>query len=206
MKKFLPAMTTLLISIALALAGCKVFESPTLITTETPVVEPISEDEYLVYAVVIPEIIWSKDIPALIEYDTCSPSRLEKQRSYLKENLPNLQEETLADFVIQDEKAGRLQESQFDFNHVFVDTKNYLVSKEIGKEEHLLFSWELFRRDHKEGSLICLSRVGFNQDHTQAFLYATSGMDSLAGQGYYLLLSYEKEIWKIERLLFAWMS
>lgn len=197
MKTFL-ARTSILLTLAfLFLAGYKTAEY---------FMPDVTEEEYSVYAVVIPNIRWSKEEPALIHSQTCPDAYLEKLISYIKNDMPTLQDETLSDFIDRDKISGSLQKARFDFDYTFFNMNDFLETTYKRKNIFTSFSWELFRDKFEEGSIICVSRVGFNTDYTQAFLYASSVDAGLAGRGYYILLKYIDNAWKIEAISLAWMS
>jgi hypothetical protein len=198
MKKFLG----LFILVIIITIGCKADSHIGTQLTSTPMPLPtVSEEELFIYSVVIPEIEWFKEGPALIEAQTCSTGiNLGEDASYIKRELPKLQDATFADFTTQLQINGNIQEGYFQFDHAVFSMEDF--TEPNGNQE--FFSWELFREAHPQGSLICVSRVGFNNDHSQAFLYATSGFASLAARGYYVFLTYSKGIWTIEKLVFAW--
>jgi len=67
--------------------------------------------------------------------------------------------------------------------------------------------WERFyERYPKSFGYIAVSRVGFNPDHDQAFLYAAVSCSGLCGEGYYVLLTKKGGVWSIRRKSMLWIS
>jgi len=209
MKRNIVRAVILLGLVFLVVVGYEIggrFET-SIFSTLTPEILPfVTEEEYSVYDVVIAGIRWSDKEPALIKHETCSHWRPEEDIEGIDNAMPDLQEETLANFIAQIEEHGVLQKGHFDFPHAVFRVDDYSQPQKIGKEEELIFNWDLFRATFPRGSLICVSRVGFNHEHTQAFLYAESSLAPLSGRGFYVLLSYDDVAWKIDEIVLTWMS
>ena len=67
--------------------------------------------------------------------------------------------------------------------------------------------WQgFYERYPKSNGFISVSRVGFNPDHSQAFLYAAASCGGLCGEGYYVLLGKDGGVWSVKRKTMLWIS
>jgi hypothetical protein len=130
------------------------------------------------------------------------PADEEWARSYMRENLEGLGEETLADFFAKNceqhpiepdlNPEGRLTcVSDEEFRHIF-----------RGRE-----GWDRFRQAFPESDgTLRFSRVGLNRDVTQALLYAGQQFDWQIGSGGYWLFSKFDGAWTESGRLGTWIS
>lgn len=62
--------------------------------------------------------------------------------------------------------------------------------------------WEEFYKKYPDsGGFIGISPVGFNRERNQALIYLEHSCRSLCGSGHYILLSKNKEDWKVDKNL-----
>jgi hypothetical protein len=67
--------------------------------------------------------------------------------------------------------------------------------------------WEgFYERYPRSFGCISVSRVGFNPDHSQAFLYAEVSCGGLCGAGYYVLLVKDGGAWSVKHKDMLWIS
>lgn len=122
--------------------------------------------------------------------------------SYLRENLPGLGEETLADFVAKNRERHPVQPN-FDPEGRFTclgDGEFHRVFRDGG-------GWERFRRmfPDSDGTLR-FSRVGLDRDVTQALIYAGQQFDWNVGSGGYWMFSKTDGSWTERGKVGTWIS
>jgi hypothetical protein len=130
------------------------------------------------------------------------PADEERARSYMRENLEGLGEETLADFFAKNREQhpvepdlnpeGRLTcLSDEEFRNIFRDREG----------------WDRFRQAFPESDgTLRFSRVGLNRDVTQALIYAGQQFDWQVGSGGYWLFSKSDGTWTESGRLGTWIS
>lgn len=122
--------------------------------------------------------------------------------SHLRENLEDLDEETLNDFLAKNREHHEVEPdlnpggrliclNDEEFRHVFRDEEG----------------WDRFRRMFPESDgTLRFSRVGFDQEVTQALIYAGQQFDwSVGSAGYWLFSKYDGE-WVESGRLGRWIS
>lgn len=68
-------------------------------------------------------------------------------------------------------------------------------------------AWDRFYEEYPGSSgIVFFSRVGFNRDQTEAFVYAGRQCGWLCGAGYYVLLRKENGRWVIQQQISLWVS
>jgi hypothetical protein len=68
-------------------------------------------------------------------------------------------------------------------------------------------SWPgFYERYPNAGGIVTLSRVGFNPEHDQAFLYVGISCGRLCGGGDYVLLSKDGGVWSVKHKDTLWVS
>jgi hypothetical protein len=122
--------------------------------------------------------------------------------AYLRQNLPDLGEETLADFVAKNRERHPV-EPDFDPDGRLVcldDEAFHRVFRDDG-------GWERFRREFpcSDGTLR-FSRVGLDRGVTQALIYAGQQFDWNVGSGGYRLFTKRDGSWTEGARAGAWLS
>jgi hypothetical protein len=118
--------------------------------------------------------------------------------------MPAVQTETLRDYCAQ--REGGLLAERFDLGVPYVLVAKDDLDKLTGPNEVLDF-WERFYRRYPHApGLIGFSNVGFNQAHTQAFVYISHGCGGLCGEGEYVLLEKRGGAWHIIDQMGLWVS
>lgn len=122
--------------------------------------------------------------------------------SYLRENLPGLGEETLADFLAKNRERHPV-EPDFDAGGwlVCLDDRKF---REVFKDGE---GWERFRSmfPDSDGTLR-FSRVGLDRGMTQALIYAGQQFDWNVGSGGYRLFSKTGGAWTERGTVGTWIS
>jgi len=185
----------LLFMLGLLLAGCGLKPTPDL-----------QAEENAIYLALFQGILGPEAKLLVIEDHTSTFGALYnwKQTSqYIKENLPAVAPETLADFQARNAQPQPLK----DFLSIPIPT---VLFSEQERNEIFQSSgngWdEFYRRYPGAPGLSAISRAGLNKDRTQAFVYIGTQSHYLAGVGYYVLLVKENGTWKVSNQLMAWIS
>jgi hypothetical protein len=112
----------------------------------------------------------------------------EQRIRQMKESYPSVSEEILSDY----------------------DAKR-MKSNKVGHNFNLLVEYKLINGDELENNkrldrTIRLSKVGFNSEKTQAFVYVEFICFALCGEGNQLLLEKADGVWKIKQNFGGWRS
>ncbi len=112
----------------------------------------------------------------------------EQRIRQMKESYPSVSEEILSDY----------------------DAKR-MKSNKVGHNFNLLVEYKLINEDELENNkrldmTIRLSKVGFNSEKTQAFVYVEFICFALCGEGNQLLLEKADGVWKIKQNFGGWRS
>jgi hypothetical protein len=126
----------------------------------------------------------------------------ERMLSYLREHLAGLEEETLADFLTKNREQHPVEPDlnpggclicvgEEEFEHIFRDAEG----------------WARFRLEFPESDgTLRFSRVGLDQDATQAILYAGQQFDWNLGSGGFWLFSKPDGEWTEAGRVGNWLS
>jgi hypothetical protein len=121
---------------------------------------------------------------------------------YLRENVPGLGEETLADFLAKNRERHRVEP---DF-----DPEGQLVCLEDEAFHHVFRDgegWERFRREFpRSDGTLRFSRIGLDRGVTQALIYAGQQFDWNVGSGGYRLFTRREGAWTEDAKVGAWLS
>jgi hypothetical protein len=217
--KMLKNQKSLVLSLLLLLFvyGCAGGQEPTVekIMTLTPAsastpegFSSITLEEYAVYDAMIANNFLPSGYERILIVDqtvagiSAGPA-LQQDLDFLRENMaPDLQAETLADFVAKNERSYRIE------NHFSLDVPVVLISNQA-VDEFLAAQdgWERFYEQYPNSQgMMTISRVGFNPSGQQALMYVGNQADLLAGEGNYVLLSKEGDEWKVTKTFQAWIS
>ena len=121
---------------------------------------------------------------------------------YLRQNLPDLGEETLADFVAKNRERHPIEPD--------LDPEGRLVCLD-DEAFHRVFrdgdGWERFRRQFPDSDgTLRFSRVGLDRGVTQALIYAGQQFDWNVGSGGYRLFIKRDGSWTEGARVGAWLS
>jgi hypothetical protein len=112
--------------------------------------------------------------------------------------------ELTENFHLRNKYCHRLQEK------LVSDKKYVFLSK---SDENSIFSgkgiygWSQFdEKFPRSTGIIGFSNVGFNQDRKQALVYVTRSCGGKCGEGDYVLMEKENNVWKIKNVCNTWVS
>jgi hypothetical protein len=154
-----------------------------------------------VYETVIRELFTDNDtemIVTLSETNGCPESHINE------EDAMRAEWETLLDYTTKNSELGK------SFPLLELARPQVLLDRgEVKKifERRDGYGWRIFykRFPHSSGFLD-FSRVGFNREGDQAFVYASRSCGGLCGEGWYVLLKKGSRGWLIEHKRMAWVS
>lgn len=168
----------------------------------------VTSEEHVVYETVIKSLYVTEGIKLVVIKDhtatDASPSKsLEAQVKYIRESLgAAIEAETLNDYKLNNRRAWELD------RHLSLDVQYALLGE---AEFSGIFKkgrgWRKFYRTYPNSQgLMTLSRVGFDAEMKQALVYVGNQSDYSAGEGYYVFLAKEGDVWSIQSLLVAWTT
>ncbi|MCQ9205709.1 MAG: hypothetical protein NG737_05290 [Omnitrophica bacterium] len=160
----------------------------------------LKPDEYSVYSVLVDEWYYSPKTSRVVIRDHTALSSsldfLEIELSYVRSVMSVLGLETIDDFKAKNIISYPVE----DFFDLSVDY-NIITQREIDGIFESRGGWKRFyRRYQGADGILTFSRVGFNQDRSQALVYVVTQWGDLAGTGFYILLTKQKDnTWKFHR-------
>ncbi|MGB7061835.1 MAG: hypothetical protein WBF13_05715 [Candidatus Zixiibacteriota bacterium] len=212
----------LLLGIAISLTACEN-------NTEAPgdqAQQSLTTEEYAVYASVMQSLFIGSHHKLVVIRDSTveifedSSSTLEDPVCYdhmrcwgfrgLRHLKPEFEEElepwTLLEFL-RANKRRYLLADRFELEVQILLISGTEHADIFRKEVSINDRWrEFYARYPDSPGQIAFSRVGFNRDMNQAFLYAANASHWLVGAGYLVLLTKEDNAWKILRKRLVWVS
>jgi hypothetical protein len=147
-----------------------------------------------------PPVVWpTTTLPGGLHTD----ADLARIDSFLEQELPGLERETLADFLEANRKPCPVAPDLTLDGQVVCINAEEMQDLLSGRGD----CWERYRARHPGRiGLIEFSRVGFNRNRTQALLYTGSRMHWKAGEGGYHLLTKSAKGWSKVAGALAWVS
>ncbi len=134
-------------------------------------------------------------------HDSLGPEK-EKTLEHVARNLTGIQKQTLDDFVVQNQRSYALTCS-FNFGIEYKLINREAMTRFFGEGNR----WNEFYTKYPDSQgRMGLSRVGFNQERTQALVYVGNQRHFLVGAGYCVLLVKENGIWAIKDKVMIWIS
>jgi len=110
--------------------------------------------------------------------------------------------ETTDNYLLQNETPSELNLDFLGFQYKLVSEQEVEKFFHDGGE-----GWRGFYQKYPHASgLITLSRIGFNRDHTEAFVYDTYSCGGLCGEGNYVVLTKIGSVWWIQDTACIWES
>lgn len=163
---------------------------------------PIStiNEDYAVYSTIINGKQYNDE--AIVVNDYTSRGLLANAKN-LNQKISSLTEDIINDYQAKNEENQKLE------NNFSVGSKVIFISE---KEENQLFrkgqdGWAKFHKKYlKAERMISFSRVGFNQERTQALVNISMGCGWLCGEGGFVLLQKENGKWIILQDIGLWAS
>jgi hypothetical protein len=165
-------------------------------------IKGIEPEEYAVYSVVLKEH-YSSPTKHLIVHQQTNPmgDKYFPTKRFFSEiiaaNTSVHFDPSLAEDLIK--KCKWTLKLEYNFSNVTV----YLLTKQEENYDDN-WTWKYFYKQHPEADypdtpgIIYLTRVGFNQNHTQALLYCSNQSGEVAGRGYLFLLDKNNGKWQIK--------
>jgi hypothetical protein len=122
-----------------------------------------------------------------------------------QKSIPMAQWDTLNDYLAQTKHEQQLPWLfALDARYVFIETSKL---KQLGEQEYHGGFWSSFYAYYPDAhGLISFSNIGFNQAHTQAFVYVEHSCDFTCGTGTYVLLEKRGDTWEVVDQLGVWIS
>jgi hypothetical protein len=133
----------------------------------------------------------------------CDLGSDEQAAVFLREKFPDLRQDTLADFLANNAESHCVTPNFTWGGHLLSVSESRL--REFFCEG--TDGWERFRAAYPESSgLLEFSRVGLNEELTQALFYAGVTYDAMGGSGEYWLFAHVNGRWEIGGHMRAWIS
>ncbi len=192
----------LLIASILLLVSCEHTERKTL-EPELPVVET---EEYAVYRSVIEsQILPGHSYEQIVVGDSTNASGVQGwtyDRSVLLENLPALEDETLTDAVLRNDRDYPLE------NRFGLDLPvSFIADSDLDEIFTDSYGWvRFYRRYQGSPGILGFSRVGFNDAGDQALLYLAHLYGFLGAEGYAVLMTKQSGSWEVADSFLLWIS
>jgi len=167
-------------------------------------------EEYLVYASLLEQkFIRPETTELVIRKQTMIDDFEDKRRRNKILDLSKLLgEEIISDFESRNKNSAELTDKfNLKVKMNFLDEE----IKEIFGSNHPLNSnperWESFHKKYPTaGWVVALSRVGFNKQKTEAFIFVGDACGFVCGEGNAYLLLKKDNLWKIEKKMMFWVS
>ena len=168
---------------------------------KTPV-EPgeIVGKQYAVYSQIIRSMFLHDHTERLVIKEKTVHWDMSNNLDYLKENMPELQDSTLEDFLQVNKEVQQLDKK------FTIPVETTMLSKEEFDDIFENGGWdEFYKRYPGAPGIIAFSQVGFNHRKDQALTYVENSVHYLAGAGY-LILMVKGDVWKIQKSIMVWIS
>jgi hypothetical protein len=134
------------------------------------------------------------------EQSTTGPAHVGEEN-----NINKLENDAYKEFVLINKKASLLHIGPWWDKRVVILSKAEF--DKIFNKSSLELSWKSYYREYpKSKGIIRLSRVGFNKELNEAFLYMEIGCGALCGNGYHAWMSKSIFGWKVVLLEDLWIS
>jgi len=184
-----------------------------LLLTTTGFSQELKPEEYAVYSAVLEQIYPSSPKMFVIYSESSDREDLgENSVDYFEKNSASsqwgmstvkLDKDMVKDYNDKNQKKYPMDKDSFS-----VDQEIVLLTE--GESDAIFWGggrWGEFNSKFPGSSgTIELSRVGFNNDKTEAILYFGNQQDRLMGQGFYLLLARNGDSWRIIDRCSIWIS
>jgi hypothetical protein len=165
-------------------------------------------EEYAVYAALLKEMFVRKETKQLVVKKHTLVDDLSVGDPALTAKFATLSQRTVDDFKSRNEQSYELND-QFNLGVKI----NFISREELDKlfpsppREGAPDGWETFNQRFPTAyAIITLSRVGFNEDRSQALIFVAFGCGWLCGEGNYVFLTKKDRAWKIEAKSGTWIA
>jgi hypothetical protein len=171
----------------------------------------ISEEteEYAVYSALLEKLFVKDDVKLLvIQKQTISSvdnyfirSIVEERIPSMKKLFPSVSEDAFHDFRSKNQQSSNL-------NSEFALPVKYVVTDKFKPKNDEDVAWidSFFEKFTDARGMIRLSKVGFNKDRTEAFVFVEFVCFALCGGGNNVLLEKDSSRWKIKEQFEGWKS
>ena len=166
-------------------------------------------EEYAVYSALLDELFVKDDVKLLvIQKQTIYSannyfirSTVEEPIPDMKKLFPSVSENTFLDYRSKNQQSSTLSPK-------FVLPVKYVVTDEFEfkEDEDAAWSDSFYKKYPDARGIIRLSKVGFNKDGTEAFVFAEFICFSLCGGGNNILLKKNFGVWKVKEQFEGWKS
>ncbi len=166
-------------------------------------------EEYAVYSALLEKLFVKDDVKLLvIQKQTISSGdnyfiriTVEEPIPDMKKLFPSVSEDAFLDYRSKNQQSSSL-------NSKFVLPVKYVVTDKFELKEDGAAAWinSFFEKLPDAGGMIRLSKVGFNTDRTEAFVYVEFVCPALCGRGNHILLEKDFDEWKVKEQFEGWKS
>lgn len=159
------------------------------ISESKPILEIINEKEsVLIYlAILESNALFRTGEQYVIEKNSTSEFLdLNEEIPFIKKTMPNVELNTLENFVSQNKQTGKLPDFSCHPSKCIFINKREQTSTGFGNHH--------------------FSKIGFNSTQTQALVYTGIWCGYKCGKGYYYRLSKRNNVWIIDEIQTAWVS
>jgi hypothetical protein len=201
MKKAVLFITILFISLVNAIAQ-----------QNSNVQKPIKSNEYDIYKIVLKELFIKPDTKQLVIHNFTSGEFIgEQQTSQFqildRENIP-VEADTIENYNTLNKEAAKLK-YKFGISpkvNLATDAELKPIFEKIKEGDRGKAYKDALMKKYETTTIIRLSRVGFNKSKNQALIHVGYICGVLCGEGRYIVLSKENDVWTIKRKIMSWIS
>ena len=118
----------------------------------------------------------------------------------VKEFMPEAERQTLDSYLAKNKAPEPLIVSNLGINYVVVK------GSDLPDDKFDRFWTKFYKKYPDSSGIIFFSNVGFNDEHSQAFVYAGRSCGGLCGEGEYILLNKVNGRWVIQKEQDLWVS
>ncbi len=157
-------------------------------------------EDYAVYSAILADHKYETKVMVVNDY---TAHGLIADATNLNQEIPNLNEETISGFQTANKEDKKL-ENNFTTNGRIIFLSEKEESKIFRKNQD---GWARFYKKYpKARGIVTFSRVGFNQERTQALVSVSYSCGGLCGQGNFIFLQMKEGKWAVERSVMLWVS
>lgn len=142
-----------------------------------------SDTDYVIYSVVL-DSVKLLDKKLVLMDSTQFESTVSFNNNYYKTNLPEAEDETFNNYISRNQTNVKLEK---------IEGVNSVYYSEV-------------ENPFQNGTIVSLSKVGYNENKTQAILTIGITYAPLAGYGSLFLLKFENGKWKVVGSIMTWIS
>jgi hypothetical protein len=122
----------------------------------------------------------------------------------VRKTMPGVGLDTLSDYLAENRESKPLKVSDLGIPYVLISSYEL---NEMPRGNNGVYFWtEFYKRYPDSSGLISFSDIGFNKQHTEAFVYAARSCGGLCGGGDYVWLAKVDGHWIIKKQQGLWVS